>query len=138
MPAKDIYHDNVRTALEKEKWIITDDPLRLTWGRRDFFADLGAKQLIAARKGERKIAVEIKSFTGISQATELEKALGQYILYRNILEENEPERLLYLAIIEDIFKEIFSEPIGDLVIKKNQIKLLVVDEDSEVITQWIN
>lgn len=87
---------------------------------------------------ELKIAVEIKSFTGISQATELEKALGQYILYRNILEENEPDRLLYLAIIEDIFKEIFSEPIGDLVVKKNQIKLLVVDEESEVITQWIN
>ncbi len=138
MPAKDIYHDSVRKALEKENWIITDDPLKLTWGRRDFFVDLGAKQLIAAQKGELKIAVEIKSFTGISQATELEKALGQYILYRNILEEKEPKRLLYLAIIEDIFKEIFSEPIGDLVIKKNQIKFLVVDEELEVITQWIN
>ena len=85
-----------------------------------------------------KIAVEIKSFTGISQATELEKALGQYILYRNILEEREPNRSLYLAIVVDIFQEIFSEPIGDLVIKKNQIKLLVVDEEAEVITQWIN
>ena len=138
MPAKDIYHDSVRKALEKENWIITDDPLKLTWGRRDFFVDLGAKQLIAAQKGELKIAVEIKSFTGISQATELEKALGQYILYRNILEEKEADRLLYLAIIEDIFKEIFSEPIGNLVIKKNQIKLLVFDEASEVITQWIN
>ncbi len=138
MPAKDIYHDSVRKALEKENWIITDDPLKLTWGRRDFFVDLGAKQLIAAQKEELKIAVEIKSFTGISQATELEKALGQYILYRNILEEKEPDRLLYLAIIEDIFKEIFSEPIGNLVIKKNQIKLLLFDEASEVITQWIN
>ncbi len=138
MPAKDIYHDSVRKALEKDNWIITDDPLKLTWGKRDFFVDLGAKQLIAAQKGELKIAVEIKSFTGISQATELEKALGQYILYRNILEEKEPHRLLYLAIIEDIFKEIFSEPIGDLVIKKNQIKLLVFDEEEEVISQWIN
>ena len=138
MPAKDIYHDSVRKALEKENWIITDDPLKLTWGRRDFFVDLGAKQLIAAQKGELKIAVEIKSFTGISQAIELEKALAQYILYRNILEEKEPDRLLYLAIIEDIFKEIFSEPIGNLVIKKNQIKLLVVDEELEVIAQWIN
>lgn len=138
MPAKDIYHDSVRKALEKDNWIITDDPLKLTWGKRDFFVDLGAKQLIAAQKGERKIAVEIKSFTGISQATELEKALGQYILYRNILEEKEPDRLLYLAIIKDIFKEIFSEPIGDLVISKNQIKLLVFEEEEEVITQWIN
>ena len=42
-----------------------------------------------------KIAVEIKSFTGISQATKLEKALGQYILYRNIREERERDRSLY-------------------------------------------
>ena len=94
---------SVSKALEKANCIITDDPLKLTWGRRDFFVDLGAKQLIAAQKGELKIAVEIKSFTGISQATELEKALGQYILYSNILEEKEPHRLLYLAIIEIFF-----------------------------------
>lgn len=138
MPAKDLYHDNIKKALEKDHWIITNDPLKLTWGTRDFFADLGAKKIIAAQKGDQKIAVEIKSFTGISQATELQKALGQYILYRNILEEKEPERLLYLAIIEDVFNDIFSEPIGDLVIKKNHLKLLVVNEEKEVIIQWIN
>ncbi|MBE9059315.1 MULTISPECIES: XisH family protein [Sphaerospermopsis] len=138
MPAKDIYHDNVRKALEKDDWIITDDPLKLTWGKRDFFVDIGAKKLIAAQKGELKIAVEIKSFAGISQATELEKALGQYILYRNILEEKEPERLLYLAITKPTFNDIFSEPIGDLVIHKNQIKLMIVDAKKEIIIKWIN
>ncbi|MFM6001943.1 MAG: element excision factor XisH family protein, partial [Sphaerospermopsis kisseleviana] len=62
MPAKDIYHDTFRKALEKDDWIITDDPLKLTWGKRDFFVDIGAKKLIAAQKGELKIAVKIKSF----------------------------------------------------------------------------
>jgi hypothetical protein len=138
MSVKDIYHNTIKKALEKDDWIITNDPLKLTWGKRDFFVDLGAKKLLAAQKGEQKIAVEVKSFTGISQATELEKALGQYILYRNILEEKEPDRLLYLAIIEDVFNDIFSEPIGDLIITKNQIKLLVVNDEKEVITQWIN
>ncbi|MFM6003304.1 MAG: element excision factor XisH family protein, partial [Sphaerospermopsis kisseleviana] len=74
----------------------------------------------------------------ISQATELEKALGQYILYRNILEEKEPERLLYLAITKSTFNDIFSEPIGDLVIHKNQIKLMIVDAKKEIIIKWIN
>lgn len=138
MPAKDIYHDSVTKALEKDNWIITDDPLKLTWGKRDFFVDIGARKLIAAQKGELKIAVEIKSFAGLSQATELEKALGQYILYRNILEEKEPERLLYLAIRRGTFNDIFSEPIGDLVIQKNKIKLLIVDEEKEIIIKWIN
>jgi uncharacterized protein (DUF433 family) len=30
MPAKDIFHDVVRSVLEKEGWTITDDPLRIT------------------------------------------------------------------------------------------------------------
>lgn len=29
MAAKDIFHDAVRIALEKEAWIITDDPLEV-------------------------------------------------------------------------------------------------------------
>jgi len=40
MPAKDIYHDQVRNALEKENWQITKDPLVLKWGIRDLYIDL--------------------------------------------------------------------------------------------------
>ena len=81
-----LYHDKIKKALENDKWIITNDPLRLSWGKRDFFVDLGAKKLLAVQKGEKKIAVEVKSFTAISPVNELEKALGQYIFYRNIIE----------------------------------------------------
>ena len=55
MPAKDIYHDTVKTVLEKEGWVITDDPLKLKWGLRELFVDLGASKLLAAQKGEQKI-----------------------------------------------------------------------------------
>ncbi|HHP7230496.1 MAG TPA: XisH family protein [Xenococcaceae cyanobacterium] len=138
MPAKDIFHDIVITALQKDGWIITDDPLRLKWGLRELFVDLGAKKLIAAQKGETKIAVEIKSFIGKSPINELENALGQYILYRNILEETEPKRLIYLAIRKSTYQEIFSEPIGILTIQKNKLFLLVFDVEKEEIIQWIN
>lgn len=40
MPAKDIYHNTVRAALEKDGWTITDDPLKLKWGIRELFIDL--------------------------------------------------------------------------------------------------
>lgn len=96
--AKDIYHDTVRTALEKDNWIITDDPLTLKVGRRDLFLDLGAEKLLAAQREGKKIAVEIKSFISQSPVKDLENALGQYILYLKILERLEPERILYLAI----------------------------------------
>lgn len=138
MPAKDIFHNIVVTALQKDGWIITDDPLKLKWGLRELFVDLGAKKLIAAQKGETKIAVEIKSFIGKSPINELENALGQYILYRNILEETEKERSIYLAIRRSTYQEIFSEPIGVLAIKKSNLYILVFDEKKEEVIQWIN
>ncbi|WP_338043129.1 MULTISPECIES: element excision factor XisH family protein [Okeania] len=42
MPAKDIYHNTVKTALEKDDWIVTNDPLIIRWGKRDLCVDLGA------------------------------------------------------------------------------------------------
>ncbi|MDZ8225040.1 element excision factor XisH family protein [Nostoc sp. ChiVER01] len=77
---------------------MTNDPFILRWGARDLYIDLGAQKLIAAEKSGHKIAVEVKSFIGASPVTDLEKALGQYILYYDILNRLEPDRRLYLAI----------------------------------------
>ena len=57
MPARDIYHDAVRAALETDGWTITHDQLIIEWGGRDLFVDLGAEELVAADKDGRKIAV---------------------------------------------------------------------------------
>ena len=57
MPAKDLYHDTVRIALEKEGWIITHDPYFVRLGKRRGFIDLGA-EMIGAERGIEKIAVE--------------------------------------------------------------------------------
>lgn len=137
MPAKDIYHDAVKTALEKDGWTITNDPLVLQWGGKDLFVDLGAEKLLAAHKNSQKIAVEIKSFIGSSQVNDLEKAVGQYIVYRNILEEIEADRILYLAISKKAFEDIFSEPLGNLVLRKNQLHILVFNPQSQELLQWI-
>jgi hypothetical protein len=138
MPAKDLYHETVKMALIKDGWTITNDPLKLQWGLRELFVDLGAKKLLAAQKGEQLIAVEIKSFISASPIADLENALGQYIIYSNILEEVEQERLLYLAIRKAIYRDFFQEPIGNLIIQKNHLRLLVFDAKEEAISQWIH
>jgi hypothetical protein len=118
MPAKDIYHDTVKNALIKDGWTITHDPLVLRWGTTDVFIDLGAAQLLAAERYGRKIAVEVKSFVGRSDVDDLEKALGQYILYHDILTQREPDRVLYLAVHEEVFFGVFEEAIGRLLLEK--------------------
>jgi hypothetical protein len=44
------------------------------------FIDLGAQQLLAAQKAERKIAVEIKSFVGKSDIDDLLTGLTTFSL----------------------------------------------------------
>jgi len=137
MPAKDIYHDAVRNALIKDGWTITHDPLILKWGLKDLYVDLGAERLVAAEKEGRKIAVEIKSFVSQSEVEDLENAVGQFVLYHDILNRIEPDRVLYLAVREAIFTSVFEEPIGQVLLENQRVKLVVFDPQAEVIVKWI-
>jgi hypothetical protein len=137
MPVRDIYHNQVKNALIKDGWTITHDPLRLTWGDKDLYVDLGAERLLAAEKAGLRIAVEIKSFVGASEVDDLEKAIGQYILYRAVLAEREPQRRLYLAVPRDVLRDIFEKPLGELLLKNQLVQVVGFDPDAEVIVQWI-
>jgi len=50
MPKKYCFHETVIKALEKENWVITQDPLHIQVNGIDFYIDLGAENLIAAKK----------------------------------------------------------------------------------------
>ena len=65
MSAKDVFHEAVKRALEKEGWRITHDPLQVKFEQIKVVIDLGAEELIGAERGGREIAVEIKSFLGV-------------------------------------------------------------------------
>src|SRR5210317_578367 len=103
--AKDLHHDIVRRALEKDGWTITDDPLKLEYGGKSLKADLGAEKVLTATKGTTKIAVEIKGFTGESLIQGFYIALGQYLSYLKILIGTKSDRILYLAVPEDKHKK---------------------------------
>jgi len=138
MPAKDIYHEQVKTALSKEGWTITHDPLTLPFGRRtNIYVDLGAQRLIAASKEDQKIAVEIKSFVGKSEIDDLEDALGKYVLYLSLLEEKDPDRTLFLAVTREAFGSVFSEPFSQVLIRKLNLRIIIFDDKKEEIVKWI-
>jgi len=137
MPAKDKFHELVKTALENQGWTITDDPYHIDLGFVDFYIDLGAEQLLAATKDNEKIAVEIKTFLAPSTISEFHTAVGQFINYRIALEFDDPERILYLAIPLGIHKKFFKYSFIQTVIERNQIPLLVYDTEKKEISQWI-
>ncbi len=138
MPAKDIFHDAVRKGLEKEGWVITDDPLRLEVGDVEMYIDLGGEQILAAERIGEKIAVEIQSFIGKSNVSEFNTAIGQFFNYRVALEEQEPERVLYLAVPLGIYHAFFQLQFIKTVIQRSQLKLIIYDPIQEVIVAWKN
>lgn len=138
MSARDTFHQLVRNALENDGWTITQDPYHIDLGFVDFYIDLGAERLIAATREGEKIAVEIKTFLAPSTISEFHTAIGQFINYRIALEENDPDRLLYLAVPSDIYKRFFRYPFIQTVIRRNQVPLLVYDTVKQEIVQWIS
>ena len=137
MPAKDIYHDLVKTALQKEGWTITHDPYRLSSGGAELFIDLGAEKLIAAEKEGIKIAVEIKSFLSASKISDFYNALGQFLTYKIGLEAEEPTRTLYLAIPRAVNDELFSLRLIKTAVKQYQIRSIVYEIETGIITEWL-
>jgi XisH protein len=108
MPALDRDHAIVRRALEKDGWTITDDPLKLAYKDRRLQADLGAERLLTAERGVERIAVEIKTFSGPSDVTELHHATGQFIVYQTLLKDIDPTRTLFLAVPDDVLQSLFE------------------------------
>ena len=138
MPAKDTYHDAVKNALIKEGWTITADPYRIKYKDAELFADLAAEKPIAAERSGHKIVVEIKSFLSPSPMRDFEVALGQYILYRDLMELTEPEYTIYLAIKDSIYINFFQRDSIKEISKINELLLIVVDMEQEEILEWIS
>lgn len=135
--ARDIFHNTVRESLFKDGWTITHDPYELELGSPDYEIDLGAERMIAAQKGVEKIAVEVKSFVGKSAGYEFHQAVGQYRNYRSALDEIEPERIIFLAISEDIYESFFKLPFPQKRLMEDEIHLLVFSIEDKSVVQWI-
>ncbi|MCC6613250.1 MAG: fatty-acid synthase [Anaerolineae bacterium] len=131
---KDTHHDAVLRALQKDGWRIVDEQSPFTIEQRTVYIDIEAE-----RNDERRlIFVEVKGFQSDSQVTDLANALGQYLLYAHLLEQEYGNtRLLYLAVPNDAYMGILSEELGIGIRAKYGVKLIVVDLEREEISQWI-
>lgn len=136
MSAKDLFHDAVKRALQKQGWDITHDPLTIRFGKDKLSIDLGAEKLLAAERGNEKIAVEVKSFLGESELFDYHAALGQFLNYRLALQLSEPERSLFLAVPVPTYRSLFDREFAQASVREYQVKLIVYDPIEEVILQW--
>ncbi|MBN3991469.1 MAG: XisI protein [Nostoc sp. NMS2] len=89
MPAKDIYHDSVRNALEKESWHITNDPFILIdiindkiWIQRDGTEDGIANEFVSVGIPKDRIVLafqptEVRKYTDFAVTSILNLAIAR-------------------------------------------------------------
>jgi hypothetical protein len=134
MPAKDRLHDTVKRALVKDGWSITSEQVTLPIEERYLFIDIEAQN----RNSGYVILVEVKELSGVSSPVEaLALAIGKYFLYRIGLDLLDDVTPVYLAVSEAAFHGILSEALGQIVIQKMGIPLLVFSVETEEIVEWI-
>jgi hypothetical protein len=75
---------------------------------------------------------------GTSEMADLEKAIGQFAVYRLVMDEVEPERSLSLAVPQKVMVSLFQDDLGQLLLRKNAAQVVSFDPVEEVVVQWIS
>lgn len=135
--ARDIIHNIVKNALINDGWNITHDPYPVKVGGFEMEIDLGAENLVAAEREGEKIAIEVKTFAGLSKVYDFHLAVGQFTDYRIALKVREPERILYVGVTDNVYNEILELPFPQMVIKEINMKIIVVNPDLNTVIKWI-
>ena len=82
------------------------------------------------------LVIEIKAFTQRSPVSELEKALGQYQLYRSYLRRLAPDEEIYLAVDIVAYLREFKRLGFQAIVEDYNVAILIVDTKKGEIVEW--
>lgn len=132
--AKDIYHDALVTALEKDGWtIIKENYLLGIDDEISYFIDVFAEKYVIAARETQWIVVEVKSFRGISKTYEFHSAIGQYVVYHTALEYLKIKKQLYLAVPIETYNTLFQKKFIRHLVWKYNIQLMPFDPQEKIL-----
>ncbi len=84
----------------------------------------------------KKLLLKLKGLLATQSVSDFHTVLGQFLNYHIALSENEPERILYLAVPLDTYETFFQTRLAKIAVQRYQVKLIVYDPIMEVIAQW--
>ncbi len=133
--AFDVCHEQIVRALEKEGWQVDERPRRLNLEDRVVYIDIQAMRQVNGSRQQILLA-EVKCFPERDSTTrELYIAFGQYIIYKAMLAELNITTTLYLALPEEVYHQLFDATVQRAV-RDNHVKLVIVNLDTETVSQW--
>ncbi len=136
MPNEDRYHPVVLQCLKKAGWSIVKEQEYISIGthndtNRHLYIDIKAQ-----RDDEQLVLIEVKGLER-SPVHELIELLGQYLIYRIALDYLSIKIPLYIAISEIAYQDIIQHVLGQEMMSRYAIPLLVFDPVTEEIVKWI-
>jgi XisH protein len=137
MPEKDVFHDVVKKALQKEGWKITHDLLTLDISGQELSIYLGAEKSRDVSKESRKIAVSVKSFVRSTSLLKYQLTLVKFLNDRELLKRIEGDRSLYLAVPMQNYRRFLHEESLRNSLNEAQVKTIVFNPIEGAIDRWI-
>jgi hypothetical protein len=136
MPRPDRCHSQIVHAFQKDGWRIISEQEQYYAPERAIFVDIKAGRNVNGSTQQILLA-EVKCFPDRdSTSRELYVSFGQYVIYRAVLAELRDSSPLYLTVPEDVYIHVFDSTVRRA-ISDNHIKLVIVNLETEAITQWI-
>ena len=136
MPASDVCLPQVLRALENDGWQIVAQNEHYRINKRSIFIDLRAEHLENGSSATILLA-EVKCFAEKESWTiDIYTAIGQYLVYAEFLRKLSVTIPLYLVIPETIYNLVFDTVIQQI-IRQQAIKMIIVNLETEAITQWL-
>ena len=136
MSRKDFYHDYVRAVLQQAGWTVKREFITLPFANTRVHMDLLAENT-AADGSTSTVVIEVKNFreeTGY--VSELQKSIGQYLLYRDILLNEGHAYPLYLAVPATAYASFLSAPLIRNLFQQHQIQLLLFNPQDPTSLRW--
>ena len=136
MPNEDRYHPVVLQCLKKAGWSIVKEQEYISIGshndtNRRLYIDIKAQ-----RDDKQLVLIEVKGLER-SPVHELMELLGQYLIYHIALDYLGIETPLYIAISDIAYQDIIQHVLGQEMMSRYAIPLLVFDPVKEEIVKWI-
>jgi hypothetical protein len=136
MPNEDRHHATVLRCLTKAGWSIVKEQVYISIGVRDdnnrrLYVDIKAQ-----RQDQQLVLIEVKGLER-SPVHELMELLGQYLVYRMALDYLLIEIPLYIAISATAYEDMMQHVLGQELMNRYAIPLLIFDPMREEIVKWI-
>lgn len=136
MPNEDRHHAVVLRCLEKAGWSIVKEQEYISIGTRDNTNRRLYIDIKAQRADKQLVLIEVKGLER-SPVHELMQLLGQYLIYRMALDYLDINIPLYIAISNRAYQDVIQHILGQEMMSRHAIPLLVFDVIEEEIVQWI-